>query len=125
MSLASDRRALLAFGLLGCAWLALGAVNVAGGASVEEWLFHVAIGAVVCVLVADGIQRRLRGDPRLHESGPDRRSLAALIVALLGLAAVGLWFYARGHARPVSAVLVWFPLSCAVLLAWARRGLPA
>lgn len=125
MSLGSDRRALLVFGLVGCVWLALGAVSVAAGEPVETWLLPVAIGAFVCLLVGDGVQRRVRGDPRVSERGPDRRSLAAPIVALLGLAAVGLWLYAQGYARPVSAVLVGFALACAVLLAWARRGLAA
>ena len=123
MSFVYDLRATLGFALLGALTLWSGIQRLLAGEPVERWLGTICLGVLWCTLVADGIQRRWRGDSRTRERGLDRRTTATMLVGFLALVPVGLWSRWQGHGPEAWGVLVGGGLFAAAVVAWQRRGL--
>lgn len=123
MSAVHDLRTTLLFALSGAALVTLGLLFRVDGGIAGAWLPPFAAGAVQLALLADGVQRRWRGDSRTRSSDPDERSLAAAIVSAAAFALVGLWSYARGHRPFVWGLLLALGLAGVALLGWKRRQL--
>lgn len=124
MSLVYDRRTTILFAFFGLFFLASGLWRVRTGEPVEVWLVSVTVGALWCVLVADGLQRRLRGDPRTREKGLDRRTNAAVLVAFAALVPIGLWSYWQGHNAFSWGLLLGGGLVAIALGLWRQLTLP-
>lgn len=123
MSAVHDLRTTLLFALSGASALALGLLFRVDGDFGSVWLLPFSAGVLSLALLADGIQRRWRGDERVRSTDPDERSLAAAIVGAAAFALAGLWSYARGHRPLVWGLLLALGLAGVALLGWKRRQL--
>ena len=96
------------------------------GSDSELWLLLATPTALLWFVLADGIQRRWRGDVRTHTTEPDERTVASGVLCLFGLTAVGLWSFWQGHRAAtwgllVGGGLVGLALSLQTLHALRRR----
>lgn len=123
MSFVSDLRVTPVFVCSGIVLVGSGLLLRADGGVGGGWLVLVSTGALQLVLVADGLQRRVRGDERARSADPDERGLAAGVVGFVALALVGLWSYVQGHEPLAWGLLLGGGLAGLVSLGWVRRGL--
>lgn len=123
VSFVHDLRATLVFALAGVVTLGIGLRLWNAGEPPDAWLTQVAIGSLLCLLVADDAQRRWRGDPRVREAGPDARGVAATTLGFVGLALVGLWALASGYDAWTWIVLLGGGLTGAAFCGWTLRDL--
>lgn len=123
MSFVHDLRTTLLFAFAGTLMPGFGLWARARGESVGFWLMQAAVGAVLLALLADGLQRRLRGDPRTRSTDPDARTIAAAAVAFAGLALVGAWSLAAGHPALTWVLLLGGGLVGVGTSAWRLRQL--
>lgn len=106
MNLVHDLQSTVLAGVLAVLFLSDALREYADGAPVEDLLLPFSGGTVFAVLLADGVQRRWRGDPRTRTADPDRRTTAATGVAFGAFALVGAWSLASGHSALTWALLL-------------------
>lgn len=125
MAYVFDLRSTLFLLVLGAWFLVVATFEWSTGAALPSYLFFLATGAALLVLVGDGIQRRLRGDQRTHSPEFDDRTIASGAVAALALLAVGVWSARVGHPPLTWQPLVLLGVLLPIVLLWkrhARRG---
>lgn len=122
MAYVHDLRSTLFLLVLGAWCLVVAAFEWSTGADLSSYLFFLASGVALLALVGDGIQRRLRGDPRTRSPEFDDRTIASTAVTAVGLVIVGLWSASAGHPALTWRPLVLLGTLLLPVLLWKRRA---